>query len=150
MIRSSYRTLTVVRKCLACVLFLFLVLSAFVFAQDEESTVDSKVNKMKTVLNLTESQAYAIRPIIKDYLIKRKAVLQEVAGQGIVDHVAVKGTLKGLKEGEYQKLSKVLSEDQMKKWINKENLLAALNPDSEESAVDSDTSLTATGANFKF
>jgi hypothetical protein len=127
-----------------------LVLSAFVFAQDEESTVDSKVNKMKTVLNLTESQAYAIRPIIKDYLIKRKAVLQEVAGQGIVDHVAVKGTLKGLKEGEYQKLSKVLSEDQMKKWINKENLLAALNPDSEESAVDSDTSLTATGANFKF
>ena len=63
-------------------------------------------------------------------------VLQETAGQGIVDHVAVKSTLKGLKEDEYQKLSKVLSEDQMKKWINKENLMASLNPDSGESTVD--------------
>ncbi len=141
-----------IRQCLACVLFLFLVLSAFVFAQDEEaqSTVDYKVNKMKTALNLTDSQANAIRPIIKDYLIRREAFLQEVAGQGIIHHVAVKSTLKGLKEGEYQKLSKILSEDQMKKWINKENVMAALNPDSVESTVDEGASLTATGANFKF
>ena len=137
---------------LACVLFLFLVLSTSVFAQDEDmqSTVDYKVNKMKKELNLTDSQADAIKPIIKDYLIKREAFLQEVAGQGIVDHVAVKGTLKGLKENEYQKLSKILSEDQMKKWINKENLMAALNPDSVESTVDDGPSLTANGANFKF
>ena len=92
--------------------------------------MDYKVNKMKTELNLTDSQADAIRPIIKDYLTKREEVLEEVAGGGIVDHVAVKSTLKALKENEYQKLSKILSEDQMKKWINKENLMAALNPDS--------------------
>jgi hypothetical protein len=141
-----------IRVCLACVLFLFLVLSAFVFAQDEDlrSTVDYKVNKMKTVLNLDESQVVAIKPIIKDYLIKRGAFLQETTGQGIIDHVAVRGTLKELKEDEHQRLSKILSEDQMKKWINKENLMAALNPDSVESTVDSDTTLTASGANFKF
>jgi hypothetical protein len=138
-------------RCLT-VFFLFLVLSAFVFAQDADlrSTVDYKVHKMKIVLNLDESQAVAIKPIIKDYLTKRGAFLREMAGQGIIDHVAVKGTLKGLKEDEYQKLSKILNEDQMKKWINKENLMAALNPDSVESTVDSDTTLTASGANFKF
>ena len=152
MIRSSYRTLTGVRKCSGYVLFLFLALSASVSAQDEDiqSAVDYKVNKMQTELKLTDSQADAIRPIIKDYFIKRQAFLQETNGGGIIDHVAVKSTLKGLKESEYQKLSKVLSEDQMKKWINKENLMATLNPDSVESTVDDGVTLTATGANFKF
>ena len=141
-----------IHRCLACVLFLFLALSAFVFAQDADvqSAVDYKVNKMERVLNLTDSQVEAIKPIIKDYLIKRKAVLEEISGQGIIDHVAVKGTLKGLKENEYQKLSTILNEDQMKKWVNKENLMAALNPDSGESTVDDGAGLTATGANFKF
>ena len=49
-----------IHKCLACLLFLFLVLSAAVFAQGDEdlrSNVDYKINKMKTVLNLTDSQA---------------------------------------------------------------------------------------------
>ncbi len=134
------------------VLFLLLVLNTFVFAQDEDlqSTVDYKVNKMKRELNLTESQADAIRPVIKDYMIKRQAILERSAGQGIVDHVAVKSTLKALKEDEYRKLGKILSEDQMKKWINKENLMASLNPDSTESTVDDGTALTANGADFKF
>jgi hypothetical protein len=141
-----------IRKCLACFLFLFFVLSAVCLAQDEalQSNVDYKVNKMQKVLNLDESQANAIRPIIKDYVVKRAAVLEEAAGEGIVDHVAVKATLKGLKENEYQKLGKILSEDQMKKWINKENLMTALNPDSSESVVDDGPSLTSNGANFKF
>ena len=132
--------------------FLFFIMGSLVFAQDADvqSAVDYKVNKMKTELNLTYRQAEAIRPIIKDYLIRRQAILQEVAGEGIVDHVAVKGTLKALKEKEYQKLSQVLNEDQMKKWINKENLMAALNPDSMESAVDEGAGLTGTGVNFKF
>jgi hypothetical protein len=141
-----------VRKCLACLSLLCLVLSTVAFAQDEDfqSNVDYKVNKMKKELNLTDSQADAISPIIKNYLIKRQAILQEVAGEGVVDHVAVKSTLKGLKESEYQGLSKVLSEDQMKKWIDKENLMAILNPDGTESTVDDEPTLGANGANFKF
>ena len=104
----------------ACILFLFLVLSTSIFAQDVDvrSAVDYRANKMKKELNLTDSQAVAIKPIIKDYLVKREAFLQEAAGQGIIDHVAVKGTLKGLKEDEYQKLSRILSEDQMKKMLS--------------------------------
>ena len=133
-------------------LFLFLFLSCAVFAQNEDlqSTVDYKVSKMKIELNLSDSQASAIKPILKDYILKHSAILQEVAGQGIVDHVAVKSTLKGLKIDEYQKLSKILNEDQMKKWVNKENLMAALNPDGMESSVDDGPTLTANGADFKF
>ena len=134
------------------ILILFMILSLSAFAQDEDlqSAVDYKINKMKTELKLTDTQVNSIKPVVKDYLTKHSAILQEVAGQGIVDHVSVKGTLKALKENEYQRLSKVLSEDQMKTLINKENLMATLNPDSAESAVDDGTTLTASGANFKF
>jgi hypothetical protein len=58
--------------------------------------------------------------------------------------------LKALKDNEYEGLSKILNEDQMKKWINREDLLAALNPDGAESLVDDGPSLGANGANFKF
>lgn len=141
-----------IRRCVVSALFLLLVLSASGYAQDEDyqSSVDYKVDKMKKELNLTDSQADAVAPVIKDYLIKRDTVLQETAGQGIVDHTSVKNTLKALKELEYQKLSKILSEEQMKKWIDKENLMATLNPDGVESAVDDGTTLTPEGANFKF
>jgi len=38
----------------------------------------------------------------------------------------------------------------MKEWINKEMVMATLNPDSAESTVDDGSSLGADGANFKF
>ena len=141
-----------IRRCLASSLLLFSVLSVCAHAQDDDlrSKVDYKVSKMKKELNLTYSQTEALRPIIKDYLTKHEEILQEVAGQGIVDHVSVKSTLKALKENEYQQLGKILSEDQMKKLINKENLMASLNPDSMESSMDDEPTLTASGANFKF
>jgi len=141
-----------IRKGLISILFLIFVLNVCGYAQDEnyQSMVDYKVNKMKKELNLTDTQADAVRPVIKDYLIKRGAVLQETAGEGIVDHVGIKSTLKGLKEQEYQKLSKILSEDQLKKLINKDNLMATLNPDSVESPEDDGVGMTAEGANFKF
>jgi hypothetical protein len=144
--------MNMIRRCLACFLFLTLVLSVSVFAQDDnyQPNVDYKVNKMQKVLNLTDSQVFAIHPIVKDYIVKREAFLQEVAGQGIIDHVAVKSTLKGLKDVEYQKLSKILSEDQMKKWIDRENLMSTLNPDSEESTVDEGSTITPAGADVKF
>jgi hypothetical protein len=141
-----------IRGVLACVLLVFLLLNAIVYAQDDDvrSAVDYKVNKMQKVLHLTDSQAEAIKPIIKDFLVKRQAVLDEAAGQGIVDHIAVKSTLKSLKEDEYQKLGKILTQEQMQKWINEENIMAALNPDSPESTVDDGVGMDATGANFKF
>jgi len=141
-----------VRKSL-CSLFLFLVLGTWAFAQDEDlqSATDSKVDKMKKELKLTEAQADAVEPIIKDYLVKRNAFLEEINGQGIVDHVSVKSTLSKLRDIEDKKLAKILNPDQMEKWTNKENLMASLNPDSMGSSWDDDsTGITPEGANFKF
>ncbi len=141
-----------VRILLTLILFLFLGLSGSARAQEEDvqTSVDYRLNKMQTSLHLTDTQVSAIRPILKDYVTKHQAVLQQESGEGIVDHTAVKTTLKELKEQEYQQLSKILSEDQMKSWINKENLMAALNPDGSESAVDDGPGLTPNGASFKF
>ena len=142
-----------IRQCLAGVLFILFLGSSFALAQveDLQSSIDYKTNKMKNELNLTFAQADAIRPIIKDYMVKRGALLEQVGGEGILDHVSVKATLKALKEKEYEKLSKVLSQDQMKEWINKENIMATLNPDSvDSSAGDDGPTLGANGANFKF
>jgi hypothetical protein len=139
-------------KFLALILILLIPLNTWVCAQDEDfqSAVDYKVDKMKRELRLTDTQAEAIRPVIKDYWTKKEALLQDVAGQGIVDHVSVKNSLKALRDDEHQKLSKILTADQMKQWIDKENLMATLNPDGGENAVDDDVSMTANGANFKF
>ena len=141
-----------IRQGFACTLCLVVLLRGAAFAQDEDlrSRVDYKINKVTKELNLTQVQADALRPIIKDYLMKRSAILQETATQGIIDHTAVKSTLKRLKDDEHQQLSHVLSEDQLKQWINKENVMAALNPDSAESSMDEDVGLNANGANFKF
>jgi len=134
------------------VFFLLLTLSAAAFAQDEglEQMVDYKVNKMQKELHLTDGQALAVRPLIKDYLVKREEISQQTAGQGIVDHVAVKETLRALKEKTDEKLSKILTPQQMKKWIDKENLMAALNPDSFGGGMDEGMSLSSTGVNFNF
>jgi len=133
-------------------IILILALNLKAFAQDEnlESVLDYKIGKMTRELKLTEPQADGIRPIIKNYIIKHEEILQSIAGQGIVDHVSVKSALKTLKEAEYQKLAKILTEEQMKKWINKENLMATLNPDNSESSLEDDVGLTPSGANFKF
>jgi hypothetical protein len=134
-------------------LCLFLLFPAFLCAQGQglESAADYKINKMKKALQLTESQQVAIRPILKDYMAKRAAFLKETAGQGIVDHRSVKATLKELKDTEYQKLGEILSKDQLQKWIDKENVTAALNPDGGEIiAEDEGATLTPEGANFKF
>jgi hypothetical protein len=138
------------RKFGAGVLLLFLICSALGWAQDIdiESAVYNKVHKMKKLLNLTETQIDAISPIVKEYLTKRQAVLDEEQSS-LVNHESIKGALLALKEAEYKKLSAFLTQDQMQKWINRDNLMATLNPDDGQSVSDDDDSgptLTQDGA----
>jgi len=139
-------------KILAVVLFLGVILNGHGFAQegDIDAAVDYKVNKMQKYLKLSDAQVHDVRPIIKDYASKRHALLEELQTQGIVDHQAAKSSLKALRDIEHQQLSKILSEDQLKKWIDKENVMAALNPDGGESMVDDGPTLNPEGASFKF
>ena len=141
-----------IQRYLAVGLSMFVLMSSVVFAQDEDiqSMVDYKVQKMQKELALTDAQTHAVKPIIKDYMVKHQAILEQMGTEGIVDHVAVKGTLKQLKDYEYQQLRRILNEDQMKRWVNKENLMASMNPDGPESALDEGASLNGNGMNLKF
>jgi uncharacterized protein YbcC (UPF0753/DUF2309 family) len=141
-------------KYLTSIWFLFCILmvSAFAGEEDLRSTFDYKINKLKTEFNLTESQAVAIRPVIKEYMTARQAVLRDAANQGIVDRTDVKASLKQLKEEEHSKLTQILTEEQMRKWIDKEHLMASLNPDSVESSPEDEGGggLSAAGASINF
>jgi uncharacterized protein YbcC (UPF0753/DUF2309 family) len=140
-------------RYLACFSFLFFVLAISVFAGEDDLrvTLDYKISKLKTEYNLTENQAVAIRPVIKDYMVAREAILRDAANQGIVDKTDVKSTLKQLKEEEHSKLSRILTEDQMKKWIDKEHLMASLNPDNAESVDDTaGGGMSEAGASINF
>jgi hypothetical protein len=125
--------------------------SPCVYAQAQEKTpnVDDRVARMATELNLTDTQANAIKPIIAEYVTKREQVLQEAEAQAIIDHSALKSAMMVLKQDEYQKLSKILSEDQIRRWKQKEDLRAALNNGDTESHED-DATFTANGASLKF
>jgi len=86
---------------------LVLFLAAPVYAQEQRSA-DDIVQKMTTELNLTPEQASAIKPIIEDNMAKRQALMNSST-----DKSAIKDQMTQLKQDENQKLSQVLSADQM-------------------------------------
>jgi len=123
------------RLCLA----IFFVLSFSSFARAQFDSVDDIVAKMKTELNLTPQQIDAVKAIIQGYMSARKQLIQSFRQQGITDKDVLKNQIDQLKGVERQKLSQVLSQSQMDKWLEKENFNAMLNPD------DADDSGNSTG-----
>ena len=113
--------------------FIF-VLNAY--AQEKLSNIDDIVAKMKMELNLTQRQIDAIKPIINENLAARKQFRQNLRQQGITDVVTIKNQMEQLNEIENQRLSHILSQDQMNKWIEKEHLREMLNPDKRDDAGD--------------
>ena len=105
---------------------------AFMFssiARAQRNSVDDLVAKMTTELNLTPQQIDAVKPIFQGYMSARKQLLQSFRQQGLTDKDALKSQIDQLKGVERQKLSQVLSQGQMDKWLERENFNAMLNPD---------------------
>jgi len=115
-------------------LVVFFVLSLSSFAQGELASVDEIVAKMKMKLNLTPEQIDAVKPIIQGYMSTRKQLLQSFRQQGLTDKDALKSQIDQLKSIERQKLSQVLRQSQLDKWLEKENFNAMLNPDDADDA----------------
>jgi hypothetical protein len=123
------------------------------FAADDEdlqAMLDDRVSKMQKILHLTDTQVRAVRPIIKDYLFKCEAVAQEATGGGIFDRSAAQDTLNAFKSQEYEKLSLVLTPDQVKKWTDRENLMTTLNRGGTAGSVGDDSSFGMDGARMAF
>ena len=117
------------RRIWSLCLAIFFVLSFSSFARAQLDSVDDIVAKMTTELNLTPQQIDAVKPIIQGYMSARKQLIQSFRQQGLTDKDALKSQIDQLKSVERQKLSQVLSQSQMDKWLEKENFNAMLNPD---------------------
>jgi primosomal protein N' len=128
------------RRIWGLCLAVFFVLSFSSFAKADPSSVDDIVAKMKTELNLTQQQIDAIKPIIREYVTARKQLIKSFRQQGLMDKDAVKSQMDQLKSVERQKLGQILGQDQMNKWIEKENFNAMLNPDSVDDPGNSSSS----------
>ena len=123
--------------CVCLAIFYIFILPTY--SQAEFLSLDDIVAKMKTKLSLTQQQVDAVKPIIQGYMSARKGLIQNFRQQGLTDKDALKSPIDQLKSVERQKLSQVLSQSQMDKWLERENFNAMLNPD------DADDSGNSTG-----
>ena len=127
------------RRIWCLCLAVFFILSFSSFSRAQLDSVDDTVAKMTTELNLTPQQIDVVKPIIQGYMSARKQLIQSFRQQGLTDKDAFKSQIDQLKTVKRQKLSQVLSQSQMDKWLEKENFNAMLNPD------DADDSGNSTG-----
>jgi len=116
-----------------------------VLAQAEDNNADEILAKMKTQLNLTDTQVNDVTPIIKEYAGRRQALMQIPETIFSPSKRSIRNQMKELKEEENKELSKVLTPDQMKKWDHSENVKGFLNQDEIEGA---DTTPRLNGMSF--
>ena len=109
------------------VVLFFLSISAY--AQDEDQPTGDILARMKTELNLTQAQANAVKPIIKEYAAKRHQIRESLEEQGVTDKNIIFSHMEQIREEESRKLSQILTPDQMKRWNSKQTLSDFLNKD---------------------
>jgi hypothetical protein len=116
-------------KIIWYVLVILFFLAVSTYAQETVS-VNDIVAKMKKELNLTQQQADAVKPIIEENMAKREELRQSVQDQTmIVDRATIQSKIGQLDQDENQKLSQILTQAQMNKWVQKQKLKNAFNQD---------------------
>ena len=98
-------------------------------SEEQPPSADEIIAKMKTQVNLTKEQYDALKQIIENNIIKRQQLMQDLKDKGITDKGIIKNTMEELGKEENQKLSQVLTKDQMDKWVSYQNYQRALNQD---------------------
>lgn len=117
-------------KIALCVLSIFFVLAGSAQAKDEQPlTAEDIVAKMTTELNLTQEQAKDVTPIVAETMRKRRAFLETVEGEFTTDKEMIKFKMRKFQKEENEKLSEILSEEQMQKLREKQRLRNSLNKD---------------------
>lgn len=109
------------------ILALFLVVGvASISRADEFSSIMSQMTKE---LKLTDDQVNGIKPIIKESIEKRQAYLQSLKSEIVVNKKQVRATMRALRNDENEKLSKILTQAQMDKLIQKQRVREQFNSD---------------------
>ncbi len=98
-------------------------------ADELQRNVNETVAQMQKNLDLTDDQLAAVKQIVKAAMSDSQAVLNSTNGDMIVDKKEMRTKMLEIRNEEDQRLSKVLSEDQMKKLIAKRHIKESLNKD---------------------
>lgn len=75
---------------------------------------DDVVARMQAQLNLTNQQVTAVKPVIEDYMAKRRQAIQNMRQTG--DRDGMRTQMRRLRAEELQQLSQILTADQMARW----------------------------------
>jgi hypothetical protein len=118
----------------SCILVGLIFSNILVLAQAEDNNADEILAKMKTQLNLTDTQVNDVTPIIKEYAGRRQALMQIPETVFSPSKSRIRSQVEQLREEENKKLRQVLTPDQMKKWDHSENVKGFLNQDETEGA----------------
>ena len=100
------------RKIAVVALVLFLGAAGCVYAAWQPPSADEMAAKMKIQLGLSDDQVQAVKPVLADFQSKRQALRQN-AKDGDSPDPAVMQQMKALRDEENQKLSQILTPDQM-------------------------------------
>ena len=75
------------------------------------------IEELQAKLNLTQEQVNAIVPIIKRDRQKRQEIIDKYRGQGMAGIQSIREELFALQKEHDEKYSRILTEEQMKKYI---------------------------------
>ena len=103
-------------------------------SEEQQPSADDIITKMKTQVNLTQQQAAALKPIIENSIIQLQQLMQDLKKQGITDRSIIQNTMDQFEKEENQKLSQILTKDQMDKWVAYKNYQKMLNQDQSNDA----------------
>ena len=109
------------------ILISFFFPAILIYAQEEQNT-DEVLAKMRIKLSLTQVQAAAVKPIIEEYADKYQHLTQN-SGQLFTNKRSINRQVEQLRIEENEKLSQILTPDQMKKWDQHEGVKDFLNQD---------------------
>ena len=115
------------------------------WAQEEDKNAYEVLARMKTQLNLTNTQIIVVKPIIQEYIYKCRELMQYPENILTPSGRRIHSQMKKLKEEENKELSRVLTPDQMKKMNQDENVKDFLNQDD---AGDADRTPQTGGMSF--
>ena len=125
----------------------FLVFSAY--AQEDNSNSNGIVAKMERQLSLTPEQVEVAKPLIKEYTVKRQQLRQSLKDQGVTESAIILSQMEQLRQEEEQKLTQILTQEQLKKWSNHQKISNVLNKDKmSDTGWESKNSGTGLGASF--
>jgi len=99
---------------------------------EQQPSADDIIAKMKEEVNLTKQQADAIKPIIENSIIKRQQLIQDLKKERVTDKDIIQNTMEQFEKIENQKLSQVLTKDQIDKWNSYQNFHKMFNQQADD------------------